>query len=1276
MSDIHQKNIESISISLASSSDIISWSYGEVKTSETINYKTLAPEPDGLFCEKIFGPVKNYECACGKYKKPKNKGIICEKCGVEVTESIVRRQRFGHIKLCIPVCHIWMFKYTPSKLSLILNLKVKEIEEIIYFISYVVIEQGNSTLKERTIIDQNNCHKYFLQELLDIKEKKSLSGKELIKCEQFIHVFSNEGNKKQFIPFFDICEFITLQSKAKFGIGAQAIQELLQKINFKKELEELEQKKNSYHQNIIRYSKRFQLLQKIVENNSLINQLTIDIIPIIPPEMRPIIQLDNGRFTSSDVNELYRRIIIRNERLKRAIELDSPVIMLNNEKRMLQEAVDALFDNTKKHKPFLGKDKHVLKSLTDLLKGKQGRFRQNLLGKRVDYSARSVIVVGPDLKLYQCGIPKEIILKIYLPHIIGELLKKQLAKNIKSAQKLIEEQNKIIWPIVEELANSRPLLLNRAPTLHRLGIQAFQPKIINSKAITLHPLVTTAFNADFDGDQMAVHLPLGDAAIAEARTLMIGSNNILGLKDGKPITIPNLDMILGIYYLTSEKKFEKDQKIHFFANEKDVLFAHKNEIICENQLILLSLEAIKNKISDKNFNLNSGYLITTPGKIIFNSILPKDFFYVNNFSDLKNFSKNDLVFLNKESDYLSVNSKEDILKILLERKIEAGFNKSNVSSLISTIYDQYTNQIAKILDDLKDLGFEYATKSSTTFSISDLIFKEKDKNIVLEYKNKLVEETSLKVKKYWNFYLKGFLTEKERHQHVVNSWSEARDKIQDFLKNLIEDEKNQSNPLIMMLKSGARGNISNFTQLSGIRGLMNNPKGEIIEIPIFSSFYEGLNISEFFISTHGARKGLADVALKTADSGYLTRRLVDVAQDVIVNDDDCGTLEYIEVSDIIDEKTNSLIVPLHDRILGRYVLEDLYDKNNRIIIQKNQLIDRKIAKEIIDNGIQKVKIRSVLKCKSPYGVCRKCYGWHLANNKEVEIGESVGIISAQSIGEPGTQLTMRTFHTGGVAGEYDITQGLPRIKELFDVTKPKGAVATISPVDGLITNIAQVNDYQLKITIETEYLSSNKKYKKYHISETVFINDSLRVKVGDYVTVGQKLTNGNLDLKKLLATTDIDEVQKYIIKEVQWVYRLQGIEISDKYIEIIVSQMMNKILIIGSGDSDYQVGTLIHKDKFIKENKKLFLEKKNPIFGKIVLLSVKKAPLLANSFLSSASFQDTSRVLSNAAAIGSIDHLYGLKTNVLIGNLIPAGTGLKNEDEVIAESKKAIYNYY
>ena len=1184
---LEANKFKALKIAIASPEKIRSWSYGEVKKPETINYRTLKPERDGLFCEKIFGPTRDFECSCGKYKRLRYKNIICDRCGVEVTSSKVRRARMGHIELATPVSHIWYVKGIPSYIGLCLDMSPRDLEEVIYFVSYVVLDAGNTPLVK----------------------KQTLSDKE------YRAYYEKYGNS------------------FRVGMGAAAIKELLEQVDIAKERDEISKElETAQGQKRTRLVKRLDVIDAFYTSGNKPEWMILEALPVIPPELRPMIQLDGGRFATSDLNDLYRRVINRNNRLKRLIELGAPSIIIQNEKRMLQEAVDALFDNGRRGRNVTGAGNRPLKSLSSMLKGKQGRFRQNLLGKRVDYSGRSVIVVGPDLKMYQCGIPKEMAIELFKPHVINGLVKRELANNIKSAKRMIDMQDPKVWDVVEDVIKEHPVMLNRAPTLHRLGIQAFEPKLISGRAIRLHPLVTTAFNADFDGDQMAVHVPLSEEAKAEARILMLGSNNILSPKDGKPIVTPSQDMILGNYYITTEKAgLEGEGRV--FKNTNEALMAYNRRELTLHTRIAVPVNSFKHKVFTEG--QKNKYLVTTVGKIIFNEILPDSFPYLNEPTD----ANIEGITPNK----FFIDHGENIVQKIKEMPLTKPFAKGTLEKIIAQVFKRYkTTETSIMLDKLKDLGFKYSTLAGITISAYDVVTSKN--------KEKIIEESQAEVNKINKQYNRGLITEKERFDLVIDVWTKAKDTIQKELQQYADEYKD--NPIFIMMNSKARGSISNFTQLAGMRGIMQKPNGESVEIPIVSSFRDGLSVSEFFLSTHGARKGSADTALKTADSGYMTRRLVDVAQDLIVKEEDCGTISGVVVKEFVDDKAG-VIEPLYDRIVGRYTNKKVVNPETKdVIIDKNELITEQIADKIIKAGITEVEIRTVLTCKTEHGVCRHCYGINLATGSMVEVGEAVGIMAAQAIGEPGTQLTMRTFHTGGVAGA-DITQGLPRVEELFEARSPKGK-ATISEVDGTISKIEEVNG-KFKVYVK------NANEIREHITA---YGAKLRVEKGDKVEAGDRITEGNISPKELLVVTDPNTVQQYILKEVQKVYRSQGVDINDKHVELIARRMISKIRILESGDTKLLPGITVSINEFTKGNKEVILEGKKPAQGKPILLGITKASLETDSFLSAASFQETTRILTEASVKGKVDELHGLKENVIIGKLIPAGTGAKEYTDV------------
>ncbi len=1187
---------EGIRIGIASPDKIRSWSYGEVKKPETINYRTLRPERDGLFCEKIFGPTKDYECACGKYKRLRYKNVVCDRCGVEVTRAKVRRERMGHIELATPVAHIWYTKGVPPKIGLVLDMSPRDIEEVIYFVSYVVLDPGKAPLEKKQTLSDKEYRAYM--------EKYGTSF--------------------------------------KVGMGAEAIKTLLTEVNLEEEVEKLKKElENASGQKKLRLVKRLDCLQSFIDSGNRPEWMILDVLPVLPPELRPMLQLPGGRFTTSDLNDLYRRIINRNNRLKKLLELGAPTIIVQNEKRMLQEAVDALIDNGRRGRSVSGVGNRPLKSLSSMLKGKQGRFRQNLLGKRVDYSGRSVIAVGPTLKMYECGIPKEMALELFKPHVIHEIVEREMAHNIKGAKRLIDAQDERIWDIVEEVIHEHPVLLNRAPTLHRLGIQAFEPKLVGGKAMRLHPLVCTAFNADFDGDQMAVHVPLSEESQAEARILMLGANNILSPKDGSPIVTPGQDMVLGNYYLTLEiAGLEHEGKA--YKNSNEALMDYERRNITLHTRVCIPAKSFKHKVwTDENLDK---YLVTTPGKLIFNEILPDAFPYVNEASK-ENFE-------GMTPDKFFIEPGVDLAERVKDMPVVNGFVKKDLEKLIAQIFKRFkTTETSIFLDKLKNQGFKYSTLSGITFSLSDIP--------VSDAKQKIIEDTQSTVDKVNKQYKRGLITDEERHRKVVDLWLAATKDVQKAVIGEMAKTKD-SNPLAMIFTSKARGNDSQLGQLSGMRGIMSKPDGEEVEIPIFASFKEGLDVQEFFLSSHGSRKGTADTALKTADAGYLTRRLVDVVQDLIIKEEDCGTIQGLEVSAFIDDKSGTVLESFEERILGRFTNQKVINPETKeLIIDKGELITEQVAKKIIAAGITKLEIRSVLTCKTHNGLCQKCYGRNLATGNVVEVGEAVGIMAAQSIGEPGTQLTMRTFHTGGVAGADDITQGLPRVEELFEARIPK-AKATIAEISGKVTKIQEEKGkFKIYITNDVEV--------REHIT---LYNAKLRVEKGQMVEAGQPLTEGSISPKELLAVTDPTTVQEYILREVQKVYKSQGVDVSDKHIETVVKRMISKIRIVDAGDTDFVEGTSVTLREFGERNKPYILEGKVPATGKAVLLGITKASLETDSFLSAASFQETTRILTDAAVRGKIDHLTGLKENVILGKLIPAGTGAKQYKDIEFELKK------
>lgn len=1186
---IDVNNFHYMKIGLASPEKIRSWSYGEVKKPETINYRTLKPEKDGLFCERIFGPTKDWECSCGKYKRVRYKGMVCDRCGVEVTKSKVRRERMGHIELAAPVSHIWYFKGIPSRMGLLLDMSPRALEEVIYFASYVVVDPGPTGLEKKTLLSEAEFREYY------------------------------DKYPNQFVA----------------KMGAEGIKDLLEEIDLDEELKELrDELESATGQRLTRAIKRLEVVESFRNSGNNPSWMILDVLPIIPPEIRPMVQLDGGRFATSDLNDLYRRVINRNNRLKRLLDLGAPGIIVQNEKRMLQEAVDALIDNGRRGRPVTGPGNRPLKSLSHMLKGKQGRFRQNLLGKRVDYSGRSVIAVGPSLKMYQCGLPKEMALELFKPFVMKELVQREIATNIKNAKSKIERMDDEVWDVLEDVITEHPVLLNRAPTLHRLGIQAFEPTLVEGRAIRLHPLVTTAYNADFDGDQMAVHVPLSKEAQAEARMLMLAAQNILNPKDGKPVVTPSQDMVLGNYYLTLERKDAVNTGA-IFNDTNEVLKAYANGYVHLHTRIGVHANSFNNPtFTDEQ---NSKILATSVGKIIFNEIIPDSFAYINEPSQA-NLERTtpDKYFVDPTQ------LGEGGLKEYFDNtELIEPFNKKFLGNIIAEVFNRFSiTDTSMMLDRMKDLGFKFSSKAGITVGVSDIVVLP-DKQDILDEHEKLVE----RVTKQYN---RGLITEDERYNAVVEIWTDAKDQIQGELMQSLE----KTNPIFMMSDSGARGNASNFTQLAGMRGLMAAPSGKIIELPITSSFREGLTVLEYFISTHGARKGLADTALKTADSGYLTRRLVDVAQDVIVREEDCGTDRGLLVSDI--KEGTEMIEPFIERIEGRYSKETIrHPETDEVIIRPDELITPDIAKQITDAGIEQMYIRSAFTCNTRHGVCEKCYGKNLATGEKVEVGEAVGTIAAQSIGEPGTQLIMRTFHTGGVAGS-DITQGLPRIQEIFEARNPKGQ-AVITEIEGVVDDIKLAKDRQQEIIVK-----GANETRSYLASGT----SRLKVEIGQSVERGEVLTEGSIEPKNYLSVAGLNATESYLLKEVQKVYRMQGVEIDDKHVEVMVRQMLRKVRIIEAGDTKLLPGSLVDIHNFTDANRDAFKHRKRPATAKPVLLGITKASLETESFLSAASFQETTRVLTDAAIKGKRDDLLGLKENVIIGKLIPAGTGMRRYSDI------------
>lgn len=1186
---IDVNNFHYMKIGLASPEKIRSWSFGEVKKPETINYRTLKPEKDGLFCERIFGPTKDWECSCGKYKRVRYKGMVCDRCGVEVTKSKVRRERMGHIELAAPVSHIWYFKGIPSRMGLLLDMSPRALEEVIYFASYVVVDPGPTGLEKKTLLSEAEFRDYY------------------------------DKYPGQFVA----------------KMGSEGIKDLLEEIDLDEELKLLrDELESATGQRLTRAIKRLEVVESFRNSGNKPSWMILDVLPIIPPEIRPMVQLDGGRFATSDLNDLYRRVINRNNRLKRLLDLGAPGIIVQNEKRMLQEAVDALIDNGRRGRPVTGPGNRPLKSLSHMLKGKQGRFRQNLLGKRVDYSGRSVIAVGPSLKMYQCGLPKEMALELFKPFVMKELVQREIATNIKNAKSKIERMDDEVWDVLEEVIREHPVLLNRAPTLHRLGIQAFEPTLVEGRAIRLHPLVTTAYNADFDGDQMAVHVPLSKEAQAEARMLMLAAQNILNPKDGKPVVTPSQDMVLGNYYLTLERKDAVNTGA-IFNNTNEVLKAYANGFVHLHTRIGVHASSFNNPTFTEE--QNKKILATSVGKIIFNEIIPDSFAYINEPTQENLERKTPNRYFIDPTTLGEGGLKEYFEN---EELIEP-FNKKFLGNIIAEVFNRFSiTDTSMMLDRMKDLGFKFSSKAGITVGVADIVVLP-DKQQILDEHEKLVD----RITKQFN---RGLITEEERYNAVVEIWTDAKDQIQGELMQSLD----KTNPIFMMSDSGARGNASNFTQLAGMRGLMAAPSGKIIELPITSSFREGLTVLEYFISTHGARKGLADTALKTADSGYLTRRLVDVAQDVIVREEDCGTDRGLLVSDI--KEGTEMIEPFIERIEGRYSKETIrHPETDEIIIRPDELITPEIAKKITDAGIEQMYIRSAFTCNARHGVCEKCYGKNLATGEKVEVGEAVGTIAAQSIGEPGTQLTMRTFHTGGVAGS-DITQGLPRIQEIFEARNPKGQ-AVITEIEGVVEDIKLAKDRQQEIVVK-----GANETRSYLASGT----SRIIVEIGQPVQRGEVLTEGSIEPKNYLSVAGLNATESYLLKEVQKVYRMQGVEIDDKHVEVMVRQMLRKVRIIEAGDTKLLPGSLVDIHNFTDANREAFKHRKRPATAKPVLLGITKASLETESFLSAASFQETTRVLTDAAIKGKRDDLLGLKENVIIGKLIPAGTGMRRYSDV------------
>ena len=1156
-----------LKIGIASDEKIREWSKGEVKKPETINYRTLKPEKDGLFCERIFGPTKDWECHCGKYKRVRYKGIVCDRCGVEVTKAKVRRERMGHIELAAPVAHIWYFKGIPSRIALMLDISPRNLEKIIYFASYVVIDKGTSGLEKCQVLNEKEYH-----------------------------------------------EAVEKYGRGSFRarMGAEALRELLEQVDLEKLSAQIKKElQNASEQKRVKLVKRLDTVEAFRISGNRPEWMVMNVVPVIPPELRPMVQLDGGRFATSDLNDLYRRVINRNNRLKRLLELGAPEIIVRNEKRMLQESVDALIDNGRRGRPVTGAGNRPLKSLSDLLKGKQGRFRQNLLGKRVDYSGRSVIVVGPELNIYQCGLPKEMAIELFKPFVMKELVGRGIAQNIKNAKRMVERLKPEVWGILEDVIKDHPVMLNRAPTLHRLGIQAFEPVLVEGRAIKLHPLVCEAFNADFDGDQMAVHLPLSPEAQAESRYLMLATNNLLKPQDGKPVAVPRLDMILGSYYLTMVLDGEKGEGTYYKDPDEAIMAFENHDVGIHAKIFVRISKEIDGEIKTKKVE-------TSVGRIIFNQGIPQD-----------------LGFIDRKEDPFQYEISFPVMK------------KSMGTIIERVIRTHGLTESAEVIDYIKALGFKYSTLAGITFSMSDVQ--------VPEAKKGLLKEADQMIENIRKQYARGIITNDERYGEVIKVWESTTNKV----SNAMEENFDELNPIYMMVKSGARGNMSQLRQIAGMRGLMASTTGKAVEIPIKSSFAEGLDALEYFISAHGARKGLSDTALRTADSGYLTRRLVDVSQDIIVREHDCGTHEGIMIYDIKDG--NQIIEKMEERLLGRYVVEDVYNpETNELIVDKDTMITEAIAEQIVNAGIEKLEVRSVLGCRSKHGVCQKCYGMGLARRDLVSIGEAIGIIAAQSIGEPGTQLTMRTIHSGGVAGVADITQGLPRVEELFEARKPKG-LAIISEIAGKV----KIKETKKKKEVVVTSSDNSKTY-------TIPFGSKMKVRDRDTVEVGEPLIEGSVNPAEILALKGPEGVYEYLITEVQKVYRNQGVDINDKHIEVIGRQMLKKVRVEDNGDTDMFPGALVDMYDFEDKNNEATAEGKRPATGKRVLLGITKASLATESFLSAASFQETTRVLTEAAVKGKVDDLVGLKENVIIGKLIPAGTGMQRYQDLHINTEKKL----
>ena len=1248
MLDVNE--FDSMRIGLASPEQILSWSHGEVKKPETINYRTLKPERDGLFCERIFGPTKDWECHCGKYKRIRHKGVVCDKCGVEVTRAKVRRERMGHIQLATPVSHIWYFKGIPSRMGLILDISPRSLERVLYFASYIVVDPAGTPLTKRQLLSEQEYREYEAQ---FNEDGYTIGGKSVVietvaQRNERLAIVREAQRKERYnaalrddatIPEADKeYEELTREERYELGaaeevlfacidMGAEAVKALLSELDLEALNAELREELNTASgQRKIRAVRRLEVVEAFRQSGNRPEWMIMDIVPVIPPELRPMVQLDGGRFATSDLNDLYRRVINRNNRLKRLLDLGAPDIIVRNEKRMLQEAVDALIDNGRRGRPVTGPGNRPLKSLSDMLKGKQGRFRQNLLGKRVDYSGRSVIVVGPELKMHQCGLPKEMALELFKPFVMKRLVERGQASNIKAAKRQVERIGPGVWESLEEVIKEHPVLLNRAPTLHRLGIQAFEPILWEGRAIKLHPLVCTAFNADFDGDQMAIHVPLSEEAQAEARLLLLAAEHILNPKDGKPVVTPSQDMVLGNYYLTMEEEGREGEGM-VFKDIDEAVMAYRNGYVHLHSRVGIAVDSMPDKPWKEN-QLHK-ILVTTVGKILFNSIIPAEIPY------LQETTNENLTDSTPDKYFLEPG--QDIQTVIDSLEINAPFKKKNLGNIIAETFKRLrTTETSAFLDRLKDLGYYHSTLAGLTVGIADIP--------VIDNKQEIIDAAHHRVEEINKAFRRGLMTDDDRYVAVTTTWREAKEALE---KRLIETQ-DPKNPIVMMMDSGARGNISNFSQLAGMRGLMAAPNGRIMELPILSNFREGLSVLEMFFSTHGARKGMTDTALKTADSGYLTRRLVDVAQDVIIREDDCGTDRGLLIRAITDGK--EVTETLEERLQGRYTKKSVKNPTTgEVIVGPDTLITEDMAAAIVNAGVEEVTIRSVFTCNTRHGVCRHCYGINLATGDAVEVGEAVGTIAAQSIGEPGTQLTMRTFHTGGVASNTDITQGLPRIQEIFEARNPKGE-AVITEVKGTVIEIEEDAATRTKKV----FVQGKTGMGEYVVPFTA----RMKVEVGDEVHRGAALTEGSIQPKRLLEVRDTLSVETYLLAEVQKVYRSQGVEIGDKHVEVMVRQMLRKVRVMDPGDTDLLPGTLMDISDFTDANKDIVISGGVPATSRPVLLGITKASLETNSFLSAASFQETTRVLTDAAIRGKKDHLLGLKENVIIGKTIPAGTGM------------------